>query len=210
MIKIFLADDHMLIREGLKRLIHMEPDLRVTGESDDPVEICRATSEKEYDILVLDITLPRKSGLEILKDVKAINPNARVLILSMHPEDRFAIRALKAGAWGYLTKESAGDEIILALRKIASGRRYLSETLAEKLAGGLDIDRQKLPHESLSDREFEILRFIAQGKSLTEIGEELSISVSTVGTYRSRILEKLELTNNAELILYVLENHLID
>ncbi len=210
MIKIFLADDHMLIREGLKRLLHIEPDLRVTGESDDPAEICRATDEKEYDILVLDITLPKKSGLEILKDVKAIDPSARVLILSMHPEDRFAIRALKAGAWGYLTKESAGDDIILALRKIASGRRYLSETLAEKLAGGLDIDRQRLPHESLSDREFEILRYIAQGRSLTEIGDELSISVSTVGTYRSRILEKLDLANNAELILYVLENHLID
>ncbi|MCA0387388.1 MAG: response regulator transcription factor [Bacteroidetes bacterium] len=210
MIKIFLADDHILIREGLKRIINIEPDIRVTGESDDPVEILRATKEKEYDILVLDITLPKKSGLEILKEVRAIDPSARVLILSMHPEDRFAIRSLKAGAYGYLTKESAGDDIILAIKKIASGRRYLSETLAETLAGGLDIDKKKLPHEVLSDREFEILRFIAQGKSLTDIGNELSISVSTVGTYRGRILEKLKLTNNAELILYVLENHLID
>lgn len=210
MIKIFLADDHILIREGLKRIINIEPDIRVTGESDDPVEILRATREKEYDILVLDITLPKKSGLEILKEVRAIDPSARVLILSMHPEDRFAIRSLKAGAYGYLTKESAGDEIILAIKKIASGRRYLSESLAETLAGGLDIDKKKLPHEVLSDREFEILRFIAQGKSLTDIGNELSISVSTVGTYRGRILEKLKLTNNAELILYVLENHLID
>ncbi|MBN8546480.1 MAG: response regulator transcription factor [Ignavibacteria bacterium] len=210
MIKIFLADDHILIREGLKRIINIEPDIRVTGESDDPVEILRATREKEYDILVLDITLPKKSGLEILKEVRAIDPSARVLILSMHPEDRFAIRSLKAGAYGYLTKESAGDDIILAIKKIASGRRYLSESLAETLAGGLDIDKKKLPHEVLSDREFEILRFIAQGKSLTDIGNELSISVSTVGTYRGRILEKLKLTNNAELILYVLENHLID
>lgn len=210
MIKIFLADDHILIREGLKRIINIEPDIRVTGESDDPVEILRATREKEYDILVLDITLPKKSGLEILKEVRAIDPSARVLILSMHPEDRFAIRSLKAGAYGYLTKESAGDDIILAIKKIASGRRYLSESLAETLAGGLDIDKKKLPNEVLSDREFEILRFIAQGKSLTDIGNELSISVSTVGTYRGRILEKLKLTNNAELILYVLENHLID
>lgn len=210
MIKIFLADDHILIREGLKRIINIEPDIRVTGESDDPVEILRATREKEYDILVLDITLPKKSGLEILKEVRAIDPSARVLILSMHPEDRFAIRSLKAGAYGYLTKESAGDDIILAIKKIASGRRYLSESLAETLAGGLDIDKKKLPHEVLSDREFEILRFIAQGKSLTDIGNELSISVSTVGTYRGRIPEKLKLTNNAELILYVLENHLID
>jgi len=210
MIKIFLADDHILIREGLKRLINIEPDIRVVGESADPSEILRATKDEEYDILILDITLPQKSGLEILKEVKAIDPNAKVLILSMHPEERFAIRSLKAGAYGYLTKESAGDDIILAIKKIASGRRYLSETLAEKLAGGLELTKNKLPHEILSDREFEILRYIAQGKALTEIGEELNISVSTVGTYRSRILDKLKLSNNAELILYVLENHLID
>jgi DNA-binding NarL/FixJ family response regulator len=210
MIKIFLADDHILIREGLKRLINIEPDIRVIGESADPVEILRATKEGDYDILILDITLPQKSGLEILKEVKAMNPDAKVLILSMHPEERFAIRSLKAGAYGYLTKESAGDDIILAIKKIASGRRYLSENLAEKLAGGLELAKNKLPHEILSDREFEILRYIAQGKALTEIGEELNISVSTVGTYRSRILDKLKLSNNAELILYVLENHLID
>ena len=160
--------------------------------------------------MILDITLPQKSGLEILKEVKAMDPSAKVLILSMHPEERFAIRSLKAGAYGYLTKESAGDDIILAIKKIASGRRYLSESLAEKLAGGLELAKNKLPHEILSDREFEILRYIAQGKALTEIGEELNISVSTVGTYRSRILDKLKLSNNAELILYVLENHLID
>ncbi len=210
MIKIFLADDHILIREGLKRLINIEPDIRVIGESADPVEILRATKDGDYDILILDITLPQKSGLEILKEVKAMDPSAKVLILSMHPEERFAIRSLKAGAYGYLTKESAGDDIILAIKKIASGRRYLSESLAEKLAGGLELAKNKLPHEILSDREFEILRYIAQGKALTEIGEELNISVSTVGTYRSRILDKLKLSNNAELILYVLENHLID
>ncbi len=210
MIKIFLADDHILIREGLKRLINIEPDIRVIGESADPVEILKATKEGDYDILILDITLPQKSGLEILKEVKAMDPSAKVLILSMHPEERFAIRSLKAGAFGYLTKESAGDDIILAIKKIASGRRYLSESLAEKLAGGLELAKNKLPHEILSDREFEILRYIAQGKALTEIGEELNISVSTVGTYRSRILDKLKLSNNAELILYVLENHLID
>ncbi|MBK7267096.1 MAG: response regulator transcription factor [Ignavibacteriales bacterium] len=210
MIKIFLADDHILIREGLKRLINIEPDIRVIGESADPVEILKATKEGDYDILILDITLPQKSGLEILKEVKAMDPSAKVLILSMHPEERFAIRSLKAGAYGYLTKESAGDDIILAIKKIASGRRYLSESLAEKLAGGLELAKNKLPHEILSDREFEILRYIAQGKALTEIGEELNISVSTVGTYRSRILDKLKLSNNAELILYVLENHLID
>lgn len=210
MIKIFLADDHILIREGLKRLINIEPDIRVIGESADPVEILKATKEGDYDILILDTTLPQKSGLEILKEVKAMDPSAKVLILSMHPEERFAIRSLKAGAYGYLTKESAGDDIILAIKKIASGRRYLSESLAEKLAGGLELAKNKLPHEILSDREFEILRYIAQGKALTEIGEELNISVSTVGTYRSRILDKLKLSNNAELILYVLENHLID
>lgn len=210
MIKIFLADDHILIREGLKRLINIEPDIRVIGESADPVEILKATKDGDYDILILDITLPKKSGLEILKEVKLMNPDAKVLILSMHPEERFAIRSLKAGAYGYLTKESAGDDIILAIKKIASGRRYLSESLAEKLAGGLELTKNKLPHEILSDREFEILRYIAQGKALTEIGEELNISVSTVGTYRSRILDKLKLANNAELILYVLENHLID
>jgi len=198
MIKVFLADDHLLIREGLKRLIHAEADMRVVGESDDAGAIANALMNKEFDVLVLDITLPGKSGLEVLKDLRAIDHEAKVLILSMHPEDRFAIRSLKAGAWGYLTKESAGDEIILAIRRIASGRKYLSETLAEKLAGNLDIDRSKLPHESLSDREFEILRFIAMGKSLTEIGEMLAISVSTVGTYKSRILEKLNLNNNAD------------
>ncbi|MBK6681095.1 MAG: response regulator transcription factor [Ignavibacteriales bacterium] len=210
MIKIFLADDHILIREGLKRLINIEPDIRVIGESADPGEILKATKDGDYDILILDITLPQKSGLEILKEVKLMDPDAKVLILSMHPEERFAIRSLKAGAYGYLTKESAGDDIILAIKKIASGRRYLSESLAEKLAGGLELAKNKLPHEILSDREFEILRYIAQGKALTEIGEVLNISVSTVGTYRSRILDKLKLSNNAELILYVLENHLID
>jgi len=161
-------------------------------------------------VVLLDITLPGRSGLEVLKEIKRSRPKLPVLILSMHPEDQFAVRMLKAGAAGYLTKESAGEELAGAIRKVIGGGRYVSPALAERMASYLTVDLQKAPHERLSDREFLILRTIASGKQVGQIAKELSLSVSTVSTYRARILEKMDMKNNAELTHYALQKSLVD
>jgi two-component system invasion response regulator UvrY len=162
------------------------------------------------DIAIMDISMPGKSGLEVLKDLKAMKKKFKILILSMHPEDRFAIRALKAGASGYLTKESAPDELVKAIRTVLSGRKYVSKSLAEKLIDVINDDFDKLPHETLSDREYEVFIKIASGRKSTEIAEQLSISIHTVNTYRARILEKLSMASNVELTQYAMHNNLID
>lgn len=208
-LKIFIADDHLLIREGLKKLLQYEQDLKVVGESDSPEETISFVLENEVDILILDLNLPGKSGLDILKHVKLVKPELHVLILSMYPEDQFAERTLKAGASGYLTKESATDEMIKAIRKVAKGGKYISQKLAEKLIFRKESDNE-LPHETLSDREFQVLKLMAKGKSQVDISGELNLSTSTVNTYRGRILQKLGLKTNAELIHYALQNKLID
>jgi two-component system, NarL family, invasion response regulator UvrY len=210
MIKVFIADDHTLIREGIKNLIGLETDIKLVGETSDPYSVIDTINKTKCDILILDISMPGKSGLDILKEIKIAQIDVKVLMMTMLPEEQFARRALKSGAAGYLTKDSASEEIITAIRKIANGRKYVSPSLAEKLAEALDESIEKEPHEILSDREFQILRLIAQGKSQTEIGEELAISTSTVNTYRSRILEKLNLHSNADIIHFAYKHKLIE
>ncbi len=209
MIRILIADDHPMVREGLKKTLSEEPDIQLLGEAHNAQQTRALVAEHDADVLVLDISMPGTSGLSLLQDVLRLNKELRVLILSMHPEERFAIRALKEGAAGYLTKESAPDELARAIRKIASGRRYISPTLAEKLVEELQSDSTALPHELLSEREYEIFLMIAGGKTVSAIAEELSLSVATVSTHRRRILEKMNLSNNAEIVQYAYTNKLM-
>jgi DNA-binding NarL/FixJ family response regulator len=210
MISIFIADDHALIREGFKKILNMEKDIKVIGEGINAFETIRYVEKNDFNVLILDINLPDKNGMEVLKEVKIIKPELHVLILSMHPEDRFAVRAIKAGASGYITKESAPDELVKAIRKDNGGVKYISANIAEKLVFDLQSKSNKPIHEILSDREFQVLRFIASGKSMGDIAIELNLAVTTISTYRSRILEKLNLKTNAELIHYAITNKLLD
>jgi DNA-binding NarL/FixJ family response regulator len=210
MIKIFIADDHPLIREGFKKILKEEKDFEVSGEASDALQVIDAVRTQRFDVLTLDINMPGKNGLDTLKEIKEINPRLSVLIVSMHPEERFALRTLRAGASGYIKKETAADDLVKAIRKVASGGKYISSSLAEKIAFDLDPGLSKPIHELLSDREFQVFHLIATGKAQSEIAGELSIGISTVNTYRSRILEKLNLRSNAELIHYAITNKLID
>ena len=209
-IRIIIADDHSFLREGIKKTIQDEIDMKIVGEASNANDALNIIRELEPDVTIMDISMPGKSGLDVLKDLKAMKKKYRILILSMHPEDRFAIRALKAGAAGYLTKESAPDELVKAIRTVLTGRKYVSKALAEKLADILSDDMDKMPHEQLSDREYDVFIKIASGKKAVEIAGELSISVHTVNTYRARILEKLSINSNVELTQYAMHNNLID
>ncbi|MFO7445331.1 MAG: response regulator transcription factor [Ignavibacteriaceae bacterium] len=206
---VLIADDHSFIREGLKNVLSRELDLKVIGEARNSVEVLEHLKNNKTDVLLLDISMPGRSGIDIIKDIKNLYPDVKILMLSMHPEDTFAIRSLKLGASGYLTKDSAPDELVKAIRKVISGGNYVSITLAEKLAGHLKQGMDKLPHENLSDREFEVLRLIAGGKTVSGIAVELNLSVQTVSTYRARILEKMNMKSNAELTYYAVANNLI-
>lgn len=210
MLRILIADDHALIREGLKKILKAAQDITVVSEAQNAREVVEEMKKQELDVVILDISLPGKSGLELLKDLKLEYPKLPVLILSMHPEDRFAVRALKAGAAGYVTKESAVEELVKAVRKVVQGRKYVSPALAEKLAFDLETDTGKPPHENLSDREYQVMCLIAIGKSVREIASELYLSISTVNTYRGRILEKMNMKTDAELIRYAVQNQLVD
>lgn len=210
MIKIFIADDHILIREGLKKLFKSEIDMEVVGDSEDPFEVIEFVSKNDVDVLILDINLPNKSGLEVLKELKIVKPAIKTLMLSMHPEDRYAIRCLKAGAWGYISKDSDLEIIIKAVHKISQGRKYVSENLAEQMALEVDNLSQKESYKSLSDRELEVLLLFVNGKGQTDIAEQLNLSISTINTYRSRIFQKLNLKSIAELTRYAVENKLIE
>ena len=210
MIKILIADDHAVVREGLKQIISETPDMRVTDEADNAQDVLDKVSEQHYDVVLLDITMPGRSGLDVLKQLKSKQPRLPVLMLSVHPEEQYAIRTLKAGASGYLTKGSATDELIAAIRKISTGKKYVSSSLAEKLAFDLDMDYEKPRHEILSDREYQVMSMIASGKTVKEIADELSLSVQTISTYRSRILEKMKMKNNAEIIYYAVKQGLVE
>ncbi len=210
MIKILIADDHVLIREGFKRLIDSEIGMSVIGEATNGFEALDFVRNNDCDIAVLDISMPGKNGLELIKELKKFKPGLKTLILTMHPEDRFAIRALKAGASGYLTKLSAPKALISAIHKIAGGGRYVSESLVEKLVQNIDQSSRDAEHEALSDREFEVFCLIAAGKSIAEIAGELNLSQSTVNTYRTRIMDKMNLRTNAEIIHYALRNNILD
>ena len=209
MIRVLIADDHTLFREGLKKIIAGTSDIVVAGEASNGNEVLARLKDERYDVLVLDIAMPGKDGLDVLKETRARYQGLPVLMLSMFPEEQFATRVLKAGASGYLTKESVPEVLIMAIRKVARGEKYVSESLAEKLVSGLSDDARKSPHERLSDREYQILCLIASGKRMKEIASQLSLSPTTISTYRSRILEKMGMASNAELTLYASRNHLL-
>jgi two-component system, NarL family, invasion response regulator UvrY len=210
MLKVLIADDHTLIREGLKKILKTAQEISEVREAGNAREVIEQVKKGDLDVIILDISFPGKNGLELLKDLKQDYPKLPVLMLSMHPEDRFAVRALKAGASGYVTKETAVEDLIKAIRKVVQGRKYVSQNLAEKLASNLEGDTGKPVHESLSDREYQVLCLIASGKTVRQISGELFLSMSTVNTYRARILEKMNMKTDAELIRYALQNQLID
>jgi len=210
MIRILVADDHAIVREGLKQILADVNDMAVRDEAAGGQEALAKIRSGEFDVVLLDISMPGRSGLEILKEIKAERPKLPVLILSMHAEEQYAVRALRAGASGYLTKASAPDELIGAIRKVSCGRKYVSSSLAEKLAVELDIDTHKPPHATLSDREYQVMLMLASGKSVKEIADELCLSVKTISTYRSRLMEKMNMKKNAELTLYAIRNRLVD
>jgi DNA-binding NarL/FixJ family response regulator len=209
MMRILIVDDHAIVRRGLRELLSDEFHGAAFGEASDAQQALEQLRKKEWDVALLDIALPGKSGLDLLKELKSEWPKLPVLILSAHPEDQFAVRALKAGAGGYMTKESAPEELAKALRKIMAGGRYVSPALAEMLALGVTKDLTRTPHETLSDREYEVMSRIASGKTVTEIAEELSLSPKTISTYRARVLEKLGLKNSAAIVQYVIRNGLV-
>lgn len=210
MIKILIADDHRIVREGLKQILAETPDMVVADEASNGQEVMEKIWENDYDVLLLDISMPGRSGLDILKQLKSERPKIAVLVLSMYSEEQYAMRALRAGASGYMTKESAPDELIDAIRKVSKGRKYISPTVAEKLAFSLEVGDERPPHETLSDREFQVMCMIASGRTIKDISTELSLSVKTVSTYRTRILEKMRMRNNAELTHYAIQNRLVE
>jgi two-component system invasion response regulator UvrY len=210
MIKVAIVDDHSIVRSGLKKILREEPDMDVTVEANGHSQLFKSLRLEQPDVLLLDISIPGKNGLEILKEVKQTYPAVKTLMLSMHPEDRFSVRAIKAGACGYVTKESAVEELVQAIRQIYSGGKYITQSVAEKLADSFDSDLEKPPHSRLSDREFQVLRMIASGKKTIEIAAELSLSPATVATYRARVLEKMQLKSNVELTNYAIRQNLIE
>jgi DNA-binding NarL/FixJ family response regulator len=210
MIKAIIADDHKIIREGLKKCLLEAPDIIVADEAANGQELLRKADKNKCDVVLLDISMPGMSGLNVLKQSKINQPDVNVLILSMHSEEEYAERALKAGASGYLTKNIELDELISAIRRVATGKKYVTATLGERLANDLGPNYKKLMHETLSDREYEVMCLIATGKTLTEIAGELMLSKKTISTHRSHILVKMRMKNNAQLTHYALQNHLVD
>ncbi|MBS4034615.1 MAG: response regulator transcription factor [Ignavibacterium sp.] len=209
-IKILIADDHAIVREGLKQIVAEEKDMIVAGEAENVARLLNLLQEKVFDIIVLDINMPGRSGMEALKDIKQNFPHLPVLILSMFSEDQYGLRAIKAGASGYLKKASAPTELVSAIRKIVTGGKYINQSLAEKLADNFGGAKKEMLHEKLSDREYQIMCNIALGKTAEEIAQDLSISINTVYTYRTRIFEKMSIRSNVELTKYVLQNKLIE
>jgi DNA-binding NarL/FixJ family response regulator len=211
MTRIVIADDHAIVREGLKRIVGDVADLQVVGEAADGTEVMQRVRELEFDVLLLDLSMPGRSGMELIKLVKAERPRLRILVLSMHQETQYAVRAIKSGASGYLTKESAPALLEQAIRKIAGGGAYISAEVAEQLAlGAMPGASAAAPHESLSDREFEVFRLLVAGHSVTDIGAQLHVSVKTVSTHKANLLHKLGLTNQADLVRYAIRHGLAD
>jgi len=209
MISILVADDHAVVRNGLKQIVGDTPDIVVAAEASNGQEALNKALEGDYDVVLLDITMPDRSGLDILKEIKSQKPKLPVLILSMHPEEQYAVRALKAGASGYLTKESAPEELINAMRRVSGGGKYVTSSLAEKLASVLKTGAETPPHQALSDREYQVLCMIASGKRVKQIADELLLSAKTVSTYRSRVLQKMNMNSTTELTRYAIQNHLV-
>ncbi|OEZ99560.1 response regulator [Duganella phyllosphaerae] len=209
-IKVFIADDHAIVREGLKQILAETRDIIVAGEAENGLEAVKLFRKSECQVMLLDISMPDRSGIDVLKQIKKEKPDLAVLMLSMHREDQYAIRSLKAGASGYLTKQSAPRELVNAIRQVADGQKYISPALAQELANHVGEDHEAPPHDSLSDREYQTLTMIASGKTVGVIAKELSLSVKTVSEYRARLLVKMKLKNSAELTHYAIKNQLID
>lgn len=209
MIRIVIADDHAIVREGLKRIVGEAGDLQVVGEAADGAEVMRVVREKDFDVLVMDLSMPGRSGMELIKLVKAEKPKLRILVLSMHEATQYAVRSIKSGASGYLTKESAPAQLEQAIRKIAGGGAYISAEVAEQLAlGAMPGGQGAAPHESLSDREFQVFRLLVDGVSVTDIGAKLNLSVKTVSTHKSNLMHKLGLSNQSDLVRYAIKHGL--
>jgi DNA-binding NarL/FixJ family response regulator len=207
MLKILIADDHPIVRRGLQQILSGEADVAMVGEAQNSTEVLDLVRTQKWDAVVLDITMPGRGGLDTLKELNRLYPSLPVLMLSIHPEDQYAVRAFRAGAAGYMTKESAPDELIKAIRKITRGGKYVSPTLAEKLA--FILKAEPLSHHSLSDREYQVMIMIASGKTPSEIAEEMCLSIKTISTYRERILAKMKMKNNAELTYYAVKHNLV-
>lgn len=209
MLRILIADDHTVVRRGLKQILLDEFPSAFIDEATDADILLKKVFKEEWDIVISDLSMPGRSGMEALQQIKLHNPKLPVLILSVHSEEHYAIRVLKAGASGYLNKESAPEELINAVRRLLMGKKYITPSIAEQLASGLDKDADKPLHEILSDREFEVFKLLASGKSVSDIADQMVLSVTTVSTYRSRILAKMNLKTNADLTLYAIENKLM-
>jgi len=209
MIEVLIVDDHHIVREGLERIISFENDIIVAGKSINAAEAIRFLAGQKVDVVVLDISMPGRSGMDIIQDLKKIRSEVKIIMLSMHQEEQFAKRAFQSGASGYLTKEMAPEEIVKAIRKVHSGRKYISSRYAEILADEIYGDTDKLPHERLSNREFEVMCMIGRGVTITNIAAELSLSDRTISTYHARIFEKMNITSNAEITIYLIEHGLL-
>ena len=209
-IRVLIADDHSIVRQGLRQILSETEDLAVSGEAANGVEALQQLRQDSYDVVLMDVSMPDRNGIDALKLIRKEFPRLPVLMLSMYPEEQYAIRALKAGAAGYLNKQSAPEQLVTAIRQVASGKKYVSASLAEELANAITDDDDRPLHERLSDREYQTLCLIASGKTLTQIGEELNLSVKTVSVYRARLLEKMRLSNNAELTHYGLKHGLVE
>jgi DNA-binding NarL/FixJ family response regulator len=209
MIRILIADDHAIVRKGLTQLIRDEFPSAEIAEVGDAEELISKVSDKDWDIVVCDLSMPGRSGLDALRQIKQMYPSLPVLIMSMHDEDQYALRVLKAGASAYLGKDNIHEDIIKAIRTVLLGKKFITPSVAEKLAQALEGDSNQLPHEKLSDREFDVFKLLAGGKAVSDIADQLSLSVTTVSTYRARILEKMNLKSNADLTRYALNNNLI-
>jgi two-component system, NarL family, invasion response regulator UvrY len=210
MIRILIVDDHPIVRKGLRASLAEFSEMQIVGEAQDGAEALTKARTTIPDVILLDISMPGKSGLEVLRQLRAERPAVKVLVLSTYPEKQYAVRCFKNGAVGYLAKESASEELVTAIRRVAVGRKYVSSSLAELLASEVQTDVPGMPHEALSDREFEVLCLLGRGKTVSQIAEMLSLSLPTINTYRSRILQKMRMESTAQLVHYVLENKLVD
>lgn len=210
MIRILIADDHAIVRSGLRQILEEYKDMKIVAEHDNGIDALNWLRTNDCDVVLLDISMPGKSGIDVLKQLHEEKPKLPVLIISIYPEDQYAVRLIKAGAAGYLNKESAPEIVVEAVRHVVSGKKYISTAVAEMLANEFRADDEKLPHETLSDREYQIFLLLASAKTATEIAAALALSVKTISTYRSRILEKMHLRNNAELMRYAVEKHLTE